>query len=70
MTSDNLDSKPTIEDVDFKHLICVAGGIIEDLKGPFIFKAPENIRRLLNHKGVNEISNLSQKFNADYPSCY
>ncbi|GCM79070.1 hypothetical protein ExPECSC052_03051 [Escherichia coli] len=55
MTSDNLDSKPTIEDVDFNHLICVAGGIIEDLKGPFIFKAPENIRRLLNHKGVNEI---------------
>lgn len=32
MTSDNLDSKPTIEDVDFNHLICVAGGIIEDLK--------------------------------------
>lgn len=55
--------------VDLEYLICIAGGLIEELRDPCIYKNPENIRRLLNRRGVSEIVNFSRIFNG-MPSSY
>ncbi len=65
--NNKLSTLPTQEDLEY--LICIAGGVFEDLRNPFIYKNPENIRRLLNRKGVSEIVRLSYRFN-NTSSCY
>lgn len=43
-------------------LILITAGIIEDLKTPFIYNNPENIRKLLNRNGVNEIMEYARVY--------